>query len=293
MSNKVLVVTGSGGYILKGFDFNKFKVKYDIFYIKNKKINSLDITYSEKDLDLLIKKIIDNNYTEINLISFGSHLGGSDPGQYFKSVQNLENLLNKFIYIHKPIYIYHASSFSIFDPMNNSSLFSFLIKEKEDLRGAYSFSKKLQNLSIKDFIKNNELAKSIVVHIGHVYDKQNKLIFRFTSKSIRFYKFIFSFLYSPFKLINPTSVNSIHSDIKFFLESNKFIMNKYEEKVLTDVDSPISLFRVFMKEKFIFISPLSILICTISPFLLLFIPKNSFINFILRKYLQMNNSIRY
>ena len=54
MSNKVLVVTGSGGYILKGFDFNKFKVKYDIFYIKNKKINSLDITYSEKDLDLLI-----------------------------------------------------------------------------------------------------------------------------------------------------------------------------------------------------------------------------------------------
>ena len=173
MSSKILLVSGGGGYILEKYNFKILHPDFDIIYIKNKKKNYLDISYEESDLENLFHKLNNKEYKEIVLISFGSHLGGSDPGLYFKSIINLENLLIKLSKINKPIYIYHSSSFSIYCPINNSSLFSFLIKDKTDIRGPYAFSKIQQNKVIRNFVRNNYLAKSVIVHIGHVYDKKN------------------------------------------------------------------------------------------------------------------------
>ena len=146
---------------------------------------------------------------------------------------------------------------------------------------------------IKDFEKKYTFIKCKIVHIGHVYDKKNKLVFRFTSKSIRFKRIIFSFLYSSFKLVNPTSVDLIHNDIASFIKKDKKKIKKYEEINLTDKESPISIFRVFIRQKIFFFSPIPILICTLGPFLLLLLPKYSNISYLLRKYLQMNNSIKH
>ena len=146
---------------------------------------------------------------------------------------------------------------------------------------------------LKDLEKKYNFVKCKIVHIGHVYDKRNKLIFRFTSKSIRFKRIIFSFLYSPFKLVNPTSIDLIHSDISSFIKKDKNKIRKYDEINLTDKESPISIFRVFLRQKMLFFSPIPILICTFGPFVLLFLPKYSNISYLLRKYLQMNNSIKH
>ena len=71
---------------------------------------------------------------------------------------------------------------------------------------------------------------------------------------------MFSFLYSPFKLVNPTSIDLIHSDISsFHKERQKSKIRKYDEINLTDIESPISIFRVFIGKKILFISPIPIL----------------------------------
>jgi len=293
MSKNALIVTGGNGYILENFNFKIFSKNNDLFFIHSSKKKDFEISYNEKDLEFLKKNIISGEYEQIILISFGSHLGGTDPGLYFKSVKNLNSLLKSLVKTKKEIFIYHASSFSIFNPSENCSLLGFLLKEKEDLRGPYSYSKKQQNLLLKDYEKKYNIIKCKIVNIGHVYDKRNKLAFRFTSKSIRFKRIIFSFLYSPFKLVNPTSIDLIHSDIASFINKDKKKISKYDEINLTDKESPISIFRVFVREKILFFSPIPILICTFGPFLLLLLPKYSNISYLLRKYLQMNNSIKH
>ena len=293
MSKNALIVTGGNGYILKNFNFKIFSKKYDLFFIHSRKKKDIGISYNENDLEFLTKKIISSKYQEIILISFGAHLGGSDPGLYFKSVDNLNLLLQSLVKTKKEIFIYHASSFSIFNPSENCSLLGFLLKEKEDLRGPYSFAKKQQNLLIKEFEKKYNFIKCKIVHIGHVHDKKNNIASRFISKSIRFKRIIFSFLYSSFKLVNPTSIELIHSDIAVFINKDKKEINKYNEINLTDKDSPVSIFRVFIRQKILFFSPIPILICTFGPVLLLILPKYSNISYLLRKYLQINNSIKY
>ena len=293
MSKSALIITGGNGYILKNFKFKKFSKKYDLFFIHSIKKKEFEISYKVNDLEFLNQKIIIGQYKEILLISFGSHLGGTDPGLYFKSVENLNLLLISLVKTKKEIFIYHASSFSIFNPSKNCSLFGFLLKDKEDLRGPYSYSKKQQNNVLREFEKKYNFIKCKIIHIGHVYDNKNKLIFRFISNSYKFKRIIFSFLYSPLKLVNPTSIDLIHSDIENFINKDKKVIKKYEEINLTDIESPISIFKIFMRQKILFISPIPFIICTFAPILLILLPKYSNISYILRKYLQMNNSIRY
>tara|TARA_B100001029_G_C15037029_1_gene440833 strand:- start:16 stop:897 length:882 start_codon:yes stop_codon:yes gene_type:complete len=292
MNKKALLITGGNGYILKNFNFESYKSKFDLFFIHNKKNNVNKLSYSEEDLKSLSRTLDNENYTSILIISFGSHLGGDDPGLYFNSVSNLEKLLNNLVDLNKKIYIYHSSSFSIFNPTKNSSLFSLLINDSVDIRGPYSYSKKNQNKLLKEFSQNRDQVMCEIVHIGHVYDKKNTLAKRFLSKSFKFYKFIFSMLYSPMKLINPTSIDSIHNDLQVFLRDHENHSLSISQRILTDNDSPIPLFKVFLKEKLFFISPLPLLICTFSPLIIRFLPRYSNVSFILKKYLQMNNSIK-
>lgn len=109
----------------------------------------------------------------------------------------------------------------------------------------------------------------------------------------KFKRIMFSFLYSPLKLVNPTYIDLIHSDIENLINKDKKVVKKYDEINLTDIESPISIFRIFIRQKILFISPIPKIICTFAPFLLILLPKYSNISYILRKYCQLNNSIRY
>ena len=292
MNKKILIATGSNGYILKNFDFNKYNLDYQIYYISSR--DSKDkFNYSETSLQNIIKIISSNNHKSITLLSFGSHMGGADPGQYFQSIDNLKRLIKKLSELENHIYIYHASSFSIFNPNENSSVMKFLISESIDLRGPYSFTKMEQNDLLKSIAKKNKLIKVRLAHIGHVYDKNNTLANRFIGKSFKFYKIIISFLYSPFKLINPCSISIIHNDINNYIRNCENQSTSIDEKILTDKDSPISLFKVFFRDKLLFISPLPTVINTLSPIIIFLLPKYSHLSFFLKKYLQMNNSIKH
>ena len=292
MSRKAIIVTGGSGYILRNFNFEKFKNEFEIFFIKNKKNFDTDISYIKNDLEILFSEINNKSFDKILFISFGSHLGGDDPGLYFKSIENIKKVFYQFKTKKLKIYIYHASSFSIFNPNKNCSLLSFLNKEKIDLRGAYSFSKKEQNEIIKEFTLKNIEVKSRIVHLGHVYDRENKLINLFKAKSIKISRIVFSSLYSPFKLINPTSLNLIHKDLSKFIKSYYEQTERIMEYPLTDKKNRISLFNIFLKEKLLFISPFPIIVCTFSQLVILFLPKHSNLSYILKKYLQMNNSVK-
>lgn len=292
MYKKAIIVTGARGYILKNFNFQKFQNVFDIFFIRNKKEFKEDITYKIEDLEILFSDINNKLYEDILFISFGSHLGGDDPGLYFKSIENIKNLICFLKNTKKNIYIYHASSFSIFNPNKNCSLFSFLNTEEIDLRGAYSFSKKEQNKIITEFTLKNKRIRTKLVHIGHVYDNKNKLINLFKAKSKKISIFVFSILYSPFKLINPTSVNVIHNDIDRFIKNYKKESNRIVEYPLTDKKNKISLFRIFLKDKLLFISPIPVFVCTISPLIIKVLTKHSNLSYLLKKYMQMNNSVK-
>ena len=111
-------------------------------------------------------------------------------------------------------------------------------------------------------------------------------------KSITFGKIVFSFLYSPFKLINPISKKRIHQDISNFLKSHQNMKDDIEYVYLTEKDRPISLFKVFLNNKKFFISPIAPIISLFISILILFCRRNSNLNFYLIKYLQMNNSIK-
>ncbi len=292
MSKKAIIVTGGSGYILKNFNFHKFQNVFDIFFIRNRKEIKEDISYEIEDLEILFSEINNNLYDDILFISFGSHLGGDDPGLYFKSIENIKKVIIYLNNTKKNIYIYHASSFSIFNPNKNCSLFSFLNRKKIDLRGAYSFSKKEQNKVITKFTLKNKRIRSKLVHIGHVYDDNHKLINLFRAKSKKISIFVFSILYSPFKLINPTSVNVIHNDINSFIKNYKKESNRIVDYPLTDKKNTISLFRIFLKDKLLFISPIPIFVCTLSPLILSVLPRHSNLSYLLKKYMQMNNSVK-
>ena len=92
-----MIVTGSNGYILENFNFKIFSKNNDLFFIHSSKKKDLKISYNEEDLEFLKKNIVSRDYSQIILISFGSHLGGADPGLYFKSVENLNSLLKSLV----------------------------------------------------------------------------------------------------------------------------------------------------------------------------------------------------
>ena len=100
----------------------------------------------------------------------------------------------------------------------------------------------------------NKRIRSKLVHIGHVYDDNHKLINLFEAKSKKISIFVFSILYSPFKLINPTSVNVIHNDLNQFIKNYKKESKQIVQYPLTDKKNKISLFRIFLKDKLLLFS---------------------------------------
>ena len=110
--------------------------------------------------------------------------------------------------------------------------------------------------------------------------------------SVKVLNFVFSILYSPFKLINPTSLDVIHNDLTMFIKNHEKNQKRINEYPLIDNNKEISLFNIFLKEKLIFISPIPIIVCTFSPIMINLLPKHSNLSYLLKKYLQMNNSIK-
>ena len=292
MKNKAIIATGSNGYILKDFNFSKFKDEFEIFYVHNNCNELLKNHFDYNNLFNLLKTLKKKKISSIVLISFGSHLGGHDPNLYFNAVRNLEKLLIVLNSFEGHTYIYHAASFSTFNPIINSSLLPLFIEFSPDLRGPYAFSKYKQDQLISKFSSFNKKFYSKLVFLGHVYSKENELSTRFNAKSIRLGRLIISFLYSPFKLINPTSKKSIHKDIEFYLNNYNSYRNQNEILYLTDKGSPSTIFNIFLKEKKFFISPIAPIISTLIAIFFKFTRKNSLLRYYFIKYLQMNNSIR-
>ena len=69
--------------------------------------------YSYENLDDLSIKL--DIYDAIYLISFGSNTSGRDFIPYINSIKNFENLINLLSRLDKNVFIYHASSISIFN----------------------------------------------------------------------------------------------------------------------------------------------------------------------------------
>ena len=292
MKSKILIITGSNGYILRDFNFDKFSSEYYIYYFHKKNHKKTKNHFQYDEVSKLENFIKNESIKSIKFISFGSHLGGHDPKLYFESILNLEKILNLINNSGKECIIYHASSFSTFNPTKNSSIFPLSIGFLPDHRGPYSFSKSKQDNLIKKYCFSNKKIKSKIIYLGHVHSIDNDLLSRFTPRSFSLGNIVISFIYSPFKLINPISKENIHHYIKTFLEHKKYLYENIEYEFLTDSGSPKSLFRIFLENNKLFISPIAPIVCTFIGLIFCFTRENSNLRFYLAKFLQMNNSIR-
>ena len=292
MKSKILIITGSNGYILRDFNFDKYSSEYHIYYLHKKNHKKEKNHFQYDEVSKLKKNIKNKSIKSIIFISFGSHLGGHDPKLYFDSILNLEKILKLIDNSGKECSIYHASSFSTFNPILNSSIFPLSLGFLPDHRGPYSFSKSKQDNLIKKYSFLNKKVKSKIIYLGHVHSFDNDLLSRFKPRSFSLGNIVISFIYSPFKLINPISKKNIHYHLKTFLELKQYLNDNIEYEFLTDSDSPKSLFRIFLENKKLFISPIAPIICTFIGLIFCFTKENSNLRFYCAKFLQINNSIK-
>ena len=285
MKNKALLVTGSSGKVLKDFNFVITENNYDIFFIKYKKLNNVKNEYLISELDQL-EKIL-KNYSEIKFLSFGSSTSGADFKEYIESIENFELILNFLIKLKNKLWIYHASSLSTFPLKVRNQLTN---QSYEDLveQDPYRFSKLMQNeiLTSASKIKNVSIK---IVNIGWAFTTIDSLLSRFKTGSIKIGPFILSFLYSPFKIVYLTPTKLIYQDIEEFLKYENKNKKSLENIFLKDSQSPITLFQLFKKNSFYYISPFPIIMILIFSILLIFYRKHSNLAYVFRQYLKINS----
>lgn len=278
--------TGATGYILHDY-LPPSCPDNDIYYVHNRSPESTRSNhFTYQSLDSLIFKLQCVAYKSIALVNFGSHLGGDDPSPYLNSVQNLKQLVSHLLTLNVPIYIYHASSFSIYSPNSSCSCLPFARTAYPDLRGPYGFSKLLQENYLRSVSSCNPSLSVTVNRIGHVHDSSFSLASRFLSHTFSYRNFVISLLYSPFKKLNPTHKHLIHSSITDFLSS--LPSHSFYVCDLLDGPSP-SLFSIFLRDKKIMLS-LSPFVSLFFQFVLLFLPHNRYSS-VMIKFLQFNNSV--
>ena len=289
MKNKALLVTGSGGNILKDFNFLITENNYDIFFIKYKNLNNGKNEYLISELDQL-EKIL-KNYSEIKFLSFGSSTSGAGFKEYIESIENFELILNFLIKLEKNLYIYHASSLSTF-PLEVCNLITNKSYKDFNEQDPYRFSKLMQNTILIKASKLKNVSVKIV-HFGWVYSTYDSLLSRFKNGSIKIGPFVLSSLQSPFKLIYATPTKLIYQDIMKFLKEGNKSKKSLENVFLKGSQSPITIFQLFKKNGFYYISPLPLILSVIFSFLLIFLRKHSTLAYICRQYLKINSSVKF
>ena len=289
MKNKALLVTGSSGYVMQYFNFRILENSYDIFYIKYKNLNHKKNEYLLSQLDQL--EISLKNYSEIKFLSFGSSTSNKSFKEYIESIDNFEYILNFLIKLEKNLYVYHASSLSTF-PLEVYNLVTNKSYKDFNEQDPYRFSKLMQNrILIKASKLKNVSVK--IVHFGWVYSTYDSLLSRFKNGSIKIGPFVLSSLQSPFKLIYATPTKLIYQDIMKFLKEGNKSKKSLENVFLKGSQSPITIFQLFKKNGFYYISPLPLILSFIFSILLIFLRKHSTLAYICRQYLKINSSVKF
>jgi hypothetical protein len=288
MTKKALLITGSSSKLLSCFKFNIFEKEYDLYFLQNSSFKKKENYYSYENLDDLSIKL--DIYDAIYLISFGSNTSGRDFIPYINSIKNFENLINLLSRLDKNVFIYHASSISIF---NSGQLKLFKNnKIKYNNQSPYVFSKITQNKILKEIGLKNKKFQIRIVHLGWVYKSDTELIKRFLVGSLHFGPIVFSLLYSPLKLIYPTNYLLIYDNLKSFLSPKFQKYNPLSEIILVDKKAPKRLINLFLESKLLFFSPVPFAINIFLKIYLMFLNKKSNLWYVFYQYIEINISKR-